>query len=120
MPPVPELTLVAGVPPDVAGDVTVRIETSYYLGYGGHFTALAPVVVVRQNLGFVAYAGTQVIPRSLADDPPMVQLIAAELVNRWLRPWARPDRNPLPHIDPFPRTTATARRARHLVRSIRP
>ncbi len=84
-------------PPDLAGPIEFKVSDS-------HSTFLmntAVVLVEHQPVPKQRYAAWQPVPRLLLADLSALRFVLEQLLQR-LRPWTRPDRNPLPYFVLFP------------------
>lgn len=81
---------------DLPGKVTVTLSDP-------GFTPDALVAVVEQELvGPVKYAAWVPMSREVVADQAMFRAALDRGIDRWLRPWRYPDRNPIPRLVPLP------------------
>lgn len=92
---------------DLPGEVRIEQHSDFMHG-------LEMVQITHRLQPTVKYAGHILVTRSVLEDAVVLQDLLELAVDRRLRPWKFPDRNPMPYIDLFPRLTRAARSLKRL------
>lgn len=103
-------------PTDLAGE----LELSLNEHHADFFTRNLAVLLVQQRLGpGVRYAAWVAIERHAVADESVYEAAQLRVLDK-LRPWARPDRNPLPCVTLFPLLTRAHRLAARAIGYLTP